>query len=231
MTNGLVRRASTIISGATAQAMASADTWPMRLGTNSPTTIDTYVTTTTTRMVEVMELASGDMPTLCSQMAKGPASTASPKIPLSRPIEVMPICTAERNWVGSSASFNAILAPRLPRPASASRRDFLAVTIAISDMANTPLRRIRPIRTKTSIDQNVPLAVERARMGRVILLQYVFTASKSAAAPGLPKGERHIEQDQWQEAIDNAFLESGQIRLGQSDSNQVPDVGDVKHQK
>ena len=54
------------------------------------------------------------------------------------PISVMPTCTVERKLVGSSASFSARSAPRLPAFAIASSRARRAETIASSDMAKKP---------------------------------------------------------------------------------------------
>ena len=66
-------------------------------------------------------------------------------------MEVIPICTVDKNWVGSSASFSAILAELLPPCARAVNRDFRAVTSAISDIAKIPFKTIKPTRMKISI--------------------------------------------------------------------------------
>ncbi len=69
------------------------------------------------------------------------------------PMRVMPICTVERKPVGSSASFSARAAPRLPDLAMVSRRARRAETMASSDMAKKPLSTTR---TKTnSADQSM----------------------------------------------------------------------------
>lgn len=49
----------------------------------------------------------------------------------------------ERNLSGSLANFNAVRAVLLPRLASASSRDFLADTRAISDIDKVPFKMIR----------------------------------------------------------------------------------------
>src|SRR5687768_17953604 len=67
------------------------------------------------------------------------------------PMDVMPIWTVDKNWVGSSASLRAVWAELLPLAASLIRRDFLAVTIAISDIAKSPLMTIRPSKIKISM--------------------------------------------------------------------------------
>ena len=55
------------------------------------------------------------------------------------PMRVMPTCTVERKPVGSSASFSARAAPRLPALAMVSSRARRAETVASSDMAKKPL--------------------------------------------------------------------------------------------
>src|SRR6185369_366898 len=59
------------------------------------------------------------------------------------PIKVMPTCTAERNWVGSSESLSASAAPRCPRSARFCNRGRRDETMASSDMAKKALSRIR----------------------------------------------------------------------------------------
>jgi hypothetical protein len=67
----------------------------------------------------------------------------SPTIPLSRPIEVMPIWMVERNWVGSSLMRKAAAADFLPFADMAESLARLEVKSATSDMARTPFTRIR----------------------------------------------------------------------------------------
>src|SRR5262245_59640163 len=67
------------------------------------------------------------------------------------PIAVMPICTVDSSLDGSSRSFSAVSAPRLPRSAIAFRRGLREETIAISASAKTPLRRISRTRNRNSI--------------------------------------------------------------------------------
>ena len=50
-------------------------------------------------------------------------------------IAVIPICTVDRSWEGSSSSRNAVFAPRLPRSAMAFSRGLRAETIDISASA------------------------------------------------------------------------------------------------
>jgi hypothetical protein len=75
-------------------------------------------------------------------MASGFANTASPTIPLSKPIDVMPIWIADRNWVGSSLIFKAICADFFPLAASAVSLALLEVSRATSDIAKRPLKMI-----------------------------------------------------------------------------------------
>ena len=69
------------------------------------------------------------------------------------PISVMPTCTVERKLVGSSPSFSARAAPRLPALAIASRRGRREETMASSDMAKKPFSttRTRTIRMGQSM--------------------------------------------------------------------------------
>ena len=64
-------------------------------------------------------------------------------MPFSSPMEVIPICTVDRNRVGSSASFTAAAARRVSLPGEVASRGRRAVSSATSDMAKTPFRRIR----------------------------------------------------------------------------------------
>jgi hypothetical protein len=82
-------------------------------------------------------------PKTVSQAASGAASAASPTMPLSTPIEVMPIWMVDRKRVGSSPSLTAAAAPLSPSSINFCSRALRAVTRAISDMANRPLRQMR----------------------------------------------------------------------------------------
>src|SRR5215218_2004372 len=70
-------------------------------------------------------------------------SAAPEKAPARMPTRVMPIWTVERKRPGSSASLSAVLAPARPVSAIAFRRALRADTMASSDRANSPFRRIR----------------------------------------------------------------------------------------
>jgi histone H3/H4 len=74
-------------------------------------------------------------------------------MPLSMPMEVMPICTVERNCVGASISFSAATAPVSPVSARAARRARRLVERAISDIANNALRVVNKARRKTSMNR------------------------------------------------------------------------------
>ena len=76
---------------------------------------------------------------------------ASPIAPFRMPMLVMPTCTLERNRVGSDASFSACRAPERPASAICSRRARLELTIAISDIAKTPLSRMSTSRRIMSV--------------------------------------------------------------------------------
>jgi hypothetical protein len=72
-------------------------------------------------------------------------------MPFNTPIDVMPIWIVDRKRVGSSPSFAAAMAARSPSSISFCSRVLRAVTSAISDIANTPLNRIRMTRTAVSM--------------------------------------------------------------------------------
>ena len=92
------------------------------------------------------------MPERSIQMDSGPAKAASPTMPLSMPIEVMPICTVERNCVGDSIRSSAAAAPASPVSASAARRARRLVERAISDIANAALSVVSKASRKTSME-------------------------------------------------------------------------------
>jgi hypothetical protein len=106
----------------------------------------------TTTAVDTKLAAPGPKPALSIQMASGPAKAASPTMPLSMPMEVMPICTVERNCVGDSIRFSAAAAPASPVSASAARRARRLVDRAISDIANAALSVVSKARRKTSME-------------------------------------------------------------------------------
>ena len=123
----------------------------MRLGTSSPKMMVKKVMTTTTTAVEATLAAPTPRPQPSMRTASGPAKAASPTIPLSMPIEVMPIWMVDRNVVGESTSFNAAIAPRSPVSASAASRARRLVASAISDMANSALNEVSKASRRTSI--------------------------------------------------------------------------------
>jgi hypothetical protein len=65
-------------------------------------------------VVATMPLILRSMPSDCSQSASGPDNSASPKMPFSKVIEVMPIWMVERKRVGCPARLTAAAASRSP---------------------------------------------------------------------------------------------------------------------
>ena len=103
----------------------------------------TKVMITTTKAVPITAaMFSGTGKFSMIQAESSPEKAASPTMPLSTPIEVMPICTVERNWVGLSCSASAARAPASPVSAITCSRALRLAARDISDMANTPLSRI-----------------------------------------------------------------------------------------
>ena len=134
-TKGLVTVATQRIGGATQRAVVSGNSWPMRLGTSSPKMMVVKVMRVTTSAVAVIEAAPSCMPSDTSHCATGPLKAASPTMPLSMPIEVMPTCTVERNCVGLSSSLSAAAAPVSPLSCMAISRALRLAASAISDIA------------------------------------------------------------------------------------------------
>ena len=62
------------------------------------------IETTTIAVAEISAARSPMLKVECSQRANGAENAASPTIPFRMLIEVMPICTTDRNLVGSSWS-------------------------------------------------------------------------------------------------------------------------------
>jgi len=109
------------------------------------------VMTNTTSTVEVTLAVPSDKPQPSRTAAKSSLYAASPTMPLSMPIEVMPTCTEDKNWVGLSIRLSAVWAPRSPLSASASRRALRLEAKASSDMAKAPLSRIKNRISRASI--------------------------------------------------------------------------------
>ena len=74
-------------------------------------------------------------------------------MPLSMPMEVMPTCTDDRNWVGLSSRISAALAPLSPDSAMAESRALRLAAKDISDMAKTPLSSVRKAISKKSMNR------------------------------------------------------------------------------
>ena len=99
-TKGLASVAKASINGAVTRATVSGYSWPMRLGTNSPKTMVMKVMSVTTNAVARPCASDSERPWVCSHSEKSSLNAASPTMPLSTPIEVMPICTVDKNRVG-----------------------------------------------------------------------------------------------------------------------------------
>ena len=124
----------------------------MRLGTSSPKISVMKVMTATTSAVAEISAARGAMPSVCSQTARPLLKAASPMMPLSTPMEVMPTCTVERNWVGRSCSTTAATAPSSPASAMAVRRALRLAVKSISDIAKAAFSKVSTAIRIKSID-------------------------------------------------------------------------------
>src|SRR5512133_1491712 len=93
------------------------------------------------------------MPKPCSQCASSLLNAASPMMPFSTPIEVMPTCTVDRNRVGCSISRSAAAAPASPDSAMVASRALRLEANAISDMAKTPFSTVNSAISRTSMNQ------------------------------------------------------------------------------
>src|SRR3990167_3720710 len=123
----------------------------MRLGTSSPNTIVMKVMTVTTIAVAEMSAARGNAPRPCIQTDRLPLKAASPIMPLSMPMEVMPTCTDDRNCVGFSSNPSAACAPLSPDSAMSLSRALRLEARASSDMAKTPLSRVKKTMSRRSM--------------------------------------------------------------------------------
>ncbi len=106
----------------------------------------------TTSAVAVMSAARGEAPKVCIHVESPLLKAASPMMPLSMPMEVMPTCTDERNCVGLSSSVIAPCAPLSPDSARAVSLALRLADSAISDMAKTPFSRVKKAMRKKSMD-------------------------------------------------------------------------------
>ena len=125
----------------------------MRLGTSSPKIMVMKVMTVTTMAVADMAAAFWLTPQPSSQTATPSLKAASPTMPLSTPIEVMPTCTVDKNWFGLPSRVSAAWAPLSPASAMAPSRALRLAASASSDIAKTPLSRVRKTISRTSMDQ------------------------------------------------------------------------------
>ena len=151
-TKGLAALANHSMGRATQQATRSGCSWPMRLGTNSPKIIVVNVIAVTTRPVAVMAAAVSAMPQPCNAAATPLLKADSPTIPLRTPIDVIPTCTVDKNWLGFPKSSKAACAPLSPASIKAVRRALRLPANANSDMAKTPLRSVKKTISSNSMD-------------------------------------------------------------------------------
>ena len=97
LTNGLAAMANHSMGRATQRATDSGCSCPMRLGTSSPKIIVVKVMVVTTMAVAEIAAALWCTPQVCIHRASPSLNAASPTMPLSTPIDVMPTCTVLRN--------------------------------------------------------------------------------------------------------------------------------------
>ena len=126
----------------------------MRLGTNSPNKMVLKVMKVTTKAVARPSAKRSATPWVSNQSDTLALNAASPTMPLSTPMDVMPICTVDRNWVGFAISLSAARAPLSPASLSAAKRALRLDAKAISDMANTPFKRVSKTISRTSMGSN-----------------------------------------------------------------------------
>ena len=154
-TAGLAARASPASTIATELAIFSGLVSARRLGISSP-----KITLAAVIRVTAVPMPSGRaysiaLPgsTWSSQPAMARPIDSPPKVPVSTPIAVMPICTVDSRLSGCSASCSAVRAPRLGWvgfSAICFRRSLREVISAISDIAKKALRMIRAMTITSS---------------------------------------------------------------------------------
>ena len=151
-TKGRVAVDNQFMGRATRRASDSGYICPSRLGTSSPKMMVMMVMVTTTSAVAPTAAVCWAMPkNFTSQVAKGAAKAASPTMPLSTPMDVMPICTVDKNLVGLSCRSIAACAPGSPLSTMTCKRALRLALSAISDMANRPLSRIKKMSSERSM--------------------------------------------------------------------------------
>ena len=150
-TTGFAIVASANIKGAVKRATDSGNNCPIRLGTNSPNKIVLSVIKVTTHAVARPSANRSATPCAINQRDKFKLNAASPTIPLSTPIEVIPICTVDKNCVGCASKRKAARAPESPSASSATKRGLRHDAKAISDIANMPLNSVRRTIRKISM--------------------------------------------------------------------------------
>src|SRR5574337_1911375 len=106
----------------------------------------------TTSAVALMSATGAGTPIHCSQPDTLPLNAASPMMPLSMLIEVMPTWTDDRNWVGRASSAIAATAPLSPPSTITPSRALRLEANAISDIANTALSRVNSAISRSSMD-------------------------------------------------------------------------------
>ena len=118
------------------------------MGTSSPSTRERYDTTSVVTTSETV--AGAGAPRFSKTGAKDGASVEAPKAAEKNPATVTPICTADRNRLGSRAR-EATDVPRPPACSSRSTWPGRSETSAISVAANTPPTSTKPRTSRTSI--------------------------------------------------------------------------------
>ena len=105
----------------------------------------------TTNAVAKPDAQFSGTPWASNQNEKSSLKAASPTMPFSTPIDVMPICTVDKNCVGCAIKRSAACAPVSPASANAAKRALRLEDSAISDMANKPFKKVKKTISNTSI--------------------------------------------------------------------------------
>ena len=145
--------ATQVMGRDTQRATSSGYNWPIRLGTSSPNKMVTKVMIVTTMAVADTSPARCEIGNVTCNHAESPSlNAASPTMPLSMPIEVMPTCTDDRNCVGFFSSSKAAWAPLSPASAMVCKRIFRLAVSASSDMAKAPLSSVSKMMSRISME-------------------------------------------------------------------------------
>jgi len=113
--------------------------------------VRTVMLITTSAVATMAAVVAATPSAAANHCDKGCENAFSPTMPFSTPMEVMPICTVDKNFVGLSCRSMAAAAPGSAASTITCNRALRLAVSAISDMAKRPLSRMRKTRSDVSM--------------------------------------------------------------------------------